>query len=409
MHVSRLLGAVACLALLCPARLLAQVPVSLAGQEPTLHALVESAWQRSPYARTLLARQEEARAGADLAGSWTASPPVLGLAQRSDRWTDKQERRETEVSLAASLWLPSQQARRADLAHAGVAEIASLIALARLDIAGQVRSRLWAAVAAHETEREREDHWRHLQELAQDVARRVAAGDVPRADALLAQQEVSTARMTLVTARRDSKAAMARLSVLTGVVTLPALPHEAPPEGAEPVAVRLQAAQAAERRARAAVAAAPAQANAAPAITLSMRRERDGKFAPSDRSIGIALHIPLVGKQRNRALESAAATQLANASAELALTAATLESELELARSQLLDAEERLAQAELRAAAAQEHTRLFQRAFELGERSLADFLRSRIQHHEAQMAVRQERAALGLARAELNQALGIVP
>lgn len=399
MYVFRLPCAVAGLALLLP----------ICAAATSLHDLVESAWQRSPQARALLARQDETAASRELAGSWLAAAPVLGLSQNHDRWTDQRGKRESEVALSTTIWMPGQKARRADYAQAAAAELDAQIQRARLEIAGMVRARMWAAAAAQEQLLEKEDHFAHLQELAQDVQRRVAAGDLPRSDALLAQQEALTAHAALIAARSNAKAALSRFTVLTGQPTLPPMAVEPAPQSETPAPDRMQAAQTAEQRARAAIAAATVQPSAAPTIAISMRRERDGIGSPNDRSIGLALQIPLPGKARNRPLEAAAATQVAAASAELAQTQAEVDAELALAKARFEDAAESLKVAEQRAAAASEHTRLFEKAFALGERPLPELLRSRIQTHEAQLAARQQRVALGQARAELNQALGIVP
>jgi len=55
------------------------------------------------------------------------------------------------------------------------------------------------------------------------------------------------------------------------------------------------------------------------------------------------------------------------------------------------------------------HTRLIEQAFRLGERGLTDLLRSKILEHDAESAQRQERVAVGLAHARINQALGVMP
>lgn len=408
MHVFRLHLAVAGLAFFLPSLAAAQAGASSARQ-PSLQAMVESAWQRSPEARTLVARQDEAAAAKDLADSWLAAPPVLGLSQRNDRWTNDRGRRESEVALSSSIWTPGQKSRRLQHAQDYAAELQAQLQRARLDIAGQVRARYWQAAAAHATLLEKEDYLQHLQELAQDVEKRVKAGDLARTDALLAQQETLTAQSAVISARGNANAALSRLTVLTGAAALPLAISE-PIASADTLAsARLHAAQLAERRARSAIAAAAAQASAAPTIAFSMRSERDGILGPNDRSIGIALQIPLVGASLNRPLEMAAATQLAGASAELAQTQAEVEAEIVLAQSRLKDAEQALDVAEQRAAAAHEHTRLFEKAFALGERPLPELLRSRIQCHEAKLAVRQQRVAAGQARSELNQALGIIP
>lgn len=56
-----------------------------------------------------------------------------------------------------------------------------------------------------------------------------------------------------------------------------------------------------------------------------------------------------------------------------------------------------------------EHTQLIEKAFRLGERGLAELLRSEVLSHEADVAVNQQQIAVGLARARLNQAFGVIP
>lgn len=414
MHVYRLQRVLAALAML-PAVAAAQVsavpsvPAAMAAQEPTLHAMVDSAIRRSPLVRALDARQEEGQAARDLAASWLAGAPVLGLAQRSDRWTGQDGKRESELSLSAPVWRPGHHSARAALANAGAGELAAQMALVRLEVAGQVRRALWETAAARAAQAEKDDHLRHLEDLAADVQRRVNAGDLARSDGLLAQQEVLAARNDAAAARMRAADAGLRLQTLTGLAA-PAHPApEAIQEDAAPAPVRQQAAHAAEQRALAAVAAANAQPGAAPVVALSVRQERDGALAPRERSIGIALHIPLAGKLRNRPAETAAATQLATASAERAQAEAEASAALALAREQLAYARTTLRDAEQRVTAMQEHTRLIAKAFHAGERGLAELLRSRALTHEAQVALRQQHIALGQAHAAFNQAAGIIP
>lgn len=410
MPVFRLPCVLAALAM-SPVLASAQVSASAiaAAQEPTLAALVDGAVRRSPLARTLDGRLDESQAARDLSASWLAGAPILGLAQRSDRWTDQRGRRESELSVSAPVWLPRQQATRAALADAGTGEVVAHIAWARMEIAGQVRRLLWETAAAREVLAEQEEHLHHLEQLAADVQRRVAAGDMARTDALLAQQEVLAARSDVAAARLRSADTEARFRLLTGLAA-PANPAPEPlVDDAVPAPVRQLAAQATEQRARAAVAAASAQPGAAPTVALSVRQERDGALAAHDRSIGFALSIPLAGTLRNRPAEAAASTQLAAASAELAQAQDQAAQALTLAREQLTQARLSLDDAEQRAAAMLEHTRLIGIAFHAGERGLGELLRSHVVTHAAQVAVRQQRIAVGQAHASLNQALGVLP
>ncbi|WUR13323.1 TolC family protein [[Empedobacter] haloabium] len=377
---------------------------------PTLHALVDAAWQRSPLAQTLLARQHETAAARDVAASWLAEAPSLGVSERSDRWTEQRNRRETELSLSAPVVLPAQHGARRQFAARAGEELDAQLAQARLAVAGEVRSRLWEAAGARAVLAEQTDHLHHLEELAADVDRRVKAGDLARSDALLARQEVLAASADLALARGRAAETLGRFRQLTGAAALPDLqPEPLPAERGDADHAQLRAAQAAEARARAAVELASASRQAAPTVALSLRRERDGVMPGAERSVGIALQIPLSGTLRNRPAEAWAGTQLATASAELALAQASVDTALAVAREQLDHARAALEAASARAALMREHTALFEQAFRLGEKPLTDLLRSRALGHEAEVAVRQQRIAVARAHSQLNQASGVVP
>lgn len=384
------------------------------GAGTTLRNAVENAWLRSIPARTLEARQSEVEAGRTTARSWIAGAPTLGLSQRSDRWTDRGDQRESEISLSAPVWLPGQKAARASLAALSTEELSAQILQARLAVAGEVRIRTWEAAAAQASLAEKRDHLHHLEELADEVQRRVKAGDLARSDGLLAQQAVLAARIDARLAATQASAALARYRLLTGLSDLPPLEPEPlepepPADASEPVNVRLSAARASERRAQAALRLAEATRNAPPSVGVSFRHERQGPMIGPDRSIGVAVQIPIGGKARNRVVEAQARTQIATAAAEAAHARASVESDLTLASEQLANAGAALGDATARAAALQEHTALIDKAFRLGERGLAELLRSRALSHEASVAVHQQQIALGLAHAQLNQARGILP
>ena len=375
----------------------------------TLQQAVDSAWRRAPVARTLEARQDEAAAARGLAGSWLAANPTLGLSQRNDTGASGRDQRESDLSVSTSIWLPHQKRARETLAERSADEVAAHLGATRLEIAGLVRSRLWEAAAARVMLDERQGHVQHLEQLAGEVQRRVKAGDLARSDGLLAEQEVLAARVQVLHARTAAADALARYRVLTGLPELPALEPEPLHETDAPANSRLHAAQASEQRARASLRLAEASRAAPPTVALSVRREDERTLREPARSIGIALQIPLGSAGRNRSIEAQASTVIATAAAEAAQAQASAVADVEVARERLANARLALATADARAVALHEHTALFAKAFQHGERGLAELLRSHALTHEADVAVAQQRVALGLAHASLNQALGILP
>ncbi|EKU81513.1 cobalt-zinc-cadmium efflux system outer membrane protein [Massilia sp. UYP32] len=375
----------------------------------TLKQAVESAWQRAPAARTIEARQDEAHAARDNARSWLASNPTFGLSQRADQGSSERDQRESEISVSSSFFLPGQKSAREALAARSTEEVAAHIGATRLAVAGVVRNRMWEAAAAQVRLEEKQDHLEHLEGLRDEVQQRVKAGDLARSDGLLAEQEVLAARIAVTDARTATLEALARYRVLTGQSDLPPLEPEALAEGKALANPRLAAAQASEQRAQAALRLAAASRSAPPTIALSVRREDERLLQKPVNSIGVALQIPIGTAARNRSVEAQAQTVIATAAAEAAEVQANAEADIEIAKERLANARAALETATARATALHEHTALFEKAFRQGEKGLADLLRSRALTHEADVAVAQQKVALGLAHAQLNQALGILP
>lgn len=408
MRACRLSLCIAGAAIAWPCFATAAPPASPTGAA-TLKSAVENAWSRSALVNTLIARQEETAAARATARSWLAGSPTLGLSQWADRWSSQREQRESEVSLSAPIWLPGQKSAREALAVRSTEEISAQLLQARLAVAGEVRTKLWEAAGAREALAEKEDRLHHMKALSAAVKRRVNAGDLARSDGLLAQQEVHAAEVDLLRARTKAAEALARYRVLTGFADLPSPEPELLREVAEPVSARLAAARATQLRAQAGLRLAEATRGAPPSVAVSLRHERERNLGEPGRSLGIALQIPLGSEARNRPAEALARTEIAAAAAEARQAEASVQSDASLAQEQLANAEAALAAATSRAAALHEHKSLIENAFRLGERGLAEVLRSNALTHEADVAVRQQRVALGLAHAQLNQARGLLP
>lgn len=396
---------------LCMALALALGPALALSQSlpPSLKAAVDAAWQKSPQARTLEARRDEAAAGREAAQSWIAGSPSIGLSQRSDRWTNREGVRETEVSFSTPIWLPPQKSARQVQAQVSTDDLEAQIANARLSLTSEVRERLWAVAAARETLAEAKTHQKHLEAMADEVMRRVNAGDLARTDGMLAQQEALAGKAAVVEAQVKLQEALTRYTTLTGLTDIPAPEPEPIGTGMRDPHPKLLAAKTAVQHAQASMNVVSKSRSEPPTVGVAMRREREGAAADAASSVTFAVEIPIGTSARNRPLEAAARTQMETASAELAQVEATLRADIELARQQLAAAQQALENASSRAALAREHTQLIEKAFRLGERGLAEMIRARTVVHEAEVAEHQQRVAVGLAHARLNQALGITP
>lgn len=375
---------------------------------------LDAAWQRTQAgteAQVALARAEAEQVAAD---SLLAEPPALELGHRSDRWHDNKGARENEVGLALPLWLPGQRSARQAAAEAGqtlarVGEDAD-----RLRLAGEVREAAWTLAGLDAEVAVAEAQLRYLRELAADVDRRVGAGELARTDAIAARAEALAAQSALSEVRERRHAAMARWQALTGLDT-PADPREAEAalaagdDGLPAAHPGLRQAAQAVEHARRGVEVARTDRAAPPELTLSYRREVAESGAAAERSINFGLRVPFGTDARNRPLAAAAQGELAQAQvAELRLRQ-QLAGDLVAARGALDAAAEQAEAARERAGLLRERAQLIDKAFRAGEAALPELLLAASAATQGEAGRARQDAALGLARARLQQVSGILP
>ncbi|MBP0628238.1 MULTISPECIES: TolC family protein [unclassified Cupriavidus] len=379
-----------------------------------LHALFNTAWERSVAFQATEGRRLEAAASRVQADALIAGPPTLGLLHRDDRWTENRGLRESEVQLGVPVWMPGQRAARGDLADAQAAEAEAGAALARLNVAAEVRERVWQLVAAegeHDVLRRRAEIAASLRD---DVRRRVSAGDLARTDLLLAQQDYLAAQGLLADSESRLVDARARLLQATGVSALPQRYDEAAaavgdPAASVPTHPRLEAAQRAVLRSERQVGYLRKSRRDPPEVGVLYRSDRAGGGMPSDQTIGLFVKIPFATDARNLPRETAAQTELMTARAELDRTERIVRAEIDAAQAALSLAGQQLKLTEERSATLSERAALLRKTFNAGEIGLPEVLRAQNQALEAEADLARQRARRGIATANLNQALGVLP
>lgn len=377
----------------------------------TLAAATEAAWQRALQSRESAGQIATAAAERKVAAAFWADTPALELSHRTGDWGNNPGERESEIAIAWPAWLPGQRAAHREVAAAGVEMAAIAAEESRLRIAGEVRELAWRLTVLEAEERGASQQAEQLGALAEDVARRVSARELPRTELLSARSESLDAQNAAWAAREALDAARREWMLLTGLGAV-GDPSEAPPPANAALAieehptVRLAAASASHARAE--LRAARRTPIDTPELRVLYREEVAMEGLPVDRSMGIGLRIPLGGARkapRNAAARGAA--ELAEAAAERAREAQ--QSAVALARAELERAQRRFDAAEVRATLLSERLALLERSYRSGETSLSEILRERYALAAAETAFARDRAAFGLANARLRQSLGLLP
>lgn len=374
--------------------------------QTTLAEAVESAWRRASQSTEVAGQARRAEAERAAASALWSAPPALELGVTRDRQRANGTTRETEVGVALPLWLPGQRAARLGQVDAEISTASAAAEAARLRVAGTVREAA-ADVAMQRAEvASAHAQTRDLRTLAADVERRVAAGDLARADALAANAEYLAAATALAQANQRLQAAELNWQTLTGLKQVPELPQTAPAAQAEHPALRA-AAQRVEL-ARQGLQVARTSRREAPELVVRARHE-SATGESSTRGVGVALRIPFGTASRNEPLMAAAVSELELAEATERELRQQVEGQVASARLAEESARLQLGDQSRRAGLLRERAVLMEKSFKAGETALPDMLRALTAATQAEAEFARSQAALAQATSRLQQALGVMP
>jgi cobalt-zinc-cadmium efflux system outer membrane protein len=382
-----------------------------ARSSPSLREALDAAWALSPAARSADSRRAEVQARERAASSWINGSPSALLAQRSDRFNNNGGFREYEAELELPIWSPGVRgAAQREVAAQRLAFEPQLL-IARLKVAAEVRE-LAASLAVARTERDLAAR-KHSEAkiLAQDVERRVKAGDSARVDGLQAQSLVKQAATGREQADTASTRQLNQWLALTGLLEAPALDEVLPPATA---AVQLghpalQAAQTRVQAAQAKLELSETDKRDPMAIGVGVTRERATFGAAGESSLRVAIKIPFGTDNRNAPRIAAARAELDAAQAELDAAQRQTRGELASALAELDAARRTQASMAERARLGTEVQALVAKSYRLGESDLPTRLRADSEKFEADLSLARARVGLQRAISQLNQALGLLP
>jgi len=375
----------------------------------TLGQALDKAWTRAVQARVAESRMAGAEASREVAESWFAAPPSLGLSETNDRFDNGLGSRERELELALPLWLPGQRRAGSEFARNDRVHAQAGLVAERLILAGQLRDSVWELATTQATAEIARERLQAARQLEADVARRYSAGELARTDLLLSREQALLAEQELQDARLAELRALESLRRLTGLDGLPAEIKESVSTAEVDDHPRLALARAAVEMARARLQVSIEDRRDPPELTLALIRAREDFVAPSRDSVKLGVRVPFGADVRNAPRLAEANTRLIQAEAELLQATVEVESGRNEAFRALAGAEAALTAAVTRAALASERLALQEKAFSLGELDLAEFIRIRASASEARLDLVRAENALNAARARLNQSKGILP
>jgi len=369
----------------------------------------ETAWAKQPEQRGAALRRDAAAAGLRAAERWTPETMALDLSTRSDRWHRNDGTREYEAALSVPLWSPGERAKSQAAAQAQSQAVDALVGAAQWRLADVVREAYWAQQRAHIEQQVAQQRLASAQGIARDVQRRVAAGDLARADAHQADSAVAAAQSALAEAAVAVAQSVQIWVALTGqeVSAGPQEPLPAQlPVAEHPLLRELQAKVDLARRQQE---LASVQTRANPELSLGTTRERDARGARYAQSINVGVRIALGRASASDARLANAGADLLEAQSHLDLETTRIGARIAAARTRVELLEQAASAAQRRAALAGESRGFFDKAFRLGESDLPTRLRIDLEAFEAERQAARSRLEVGAAISQLRQALGLLP
>lgn len=384
---------------------------------PTLAQATDAAWLRAVQAREVQGQTRRAQADRAVADSLWPSPPALELSHRNDRWQTSAGRRETEAGMSWPLWLPGQRRAQGAVADAELGLVQAATLAGRLHYAGLVREAAWSVTGQRVEGDLADTQLRYLQDISEDVKRRVTAGDLAPADALAAQSEVLAARSALLASRQRQGAVRAQWKTLTGLDAVPdavqatvqATVQEEPVGFSADSHPEIRLAELNVERLRKRLDLVAANRRDPVELQLRIRQDVPGRGESAQNSIGVGVRVPLGTAARNEPLQAAALSELDVAETAHLRLRDRLTAEAATAQAAVRSAEQQLEAESQRASLLRERAALIDRSFKAGETPLPELLRALAAAAQADTALARQKVALGLARARLQQAFGIFP
>ncbi len=382
----------------------------LASPTLSLHDLIERTLTRYPDSLVLQAKQVEIEARSKHAKGILPNSPAIGFRNQNDSVMSHRGEREWEAELEMSVWLPGQRAAREAIARDAAAGLIDAREVLHLQVAGMLRDSLWdLSMMMHQSTLAKSRHETALA-LLNDVEKRAKAGDLPRTDIMLAQNEAYQAETALLRAEAEVKHAKFRYKLLTGITNIPesftelqskailADTHPALKDAASKIKVADD-----ERN------LVQVEKRENPSLLLNARTQRGAFDNQSNESVGFKVRIPFDTDVRSAPLLANAEMNYAKNQAESQHLRLMLESAFHEAEHNLEVTRAELEITTKQHANAQENLRLAKKAFALGESDLVNLLRVQALAYEAERAMKQRQIQLQWDTAHYNQAVGEMP
>jgi outer membrane protein TolC len=375
-----------------------------------LSEVLEKTFIRNPMQSTLQSRDVWVTSKKTLAHAMLPSAPAMSVMHQNDALGGGRGEREWQAELELPVWMPSQRDKRLKVADVSSSTLTASRESLKLQVAGLLRDALWSLALSESQLVLATNKLEVANKLQRDVEKRFLAGEVPKTDVMLTQQESLRAEQEHLRAEAEVMHARHRYYVLTGLKEVPAefTEKQSNLSDYQQSPIWLEA-QSKLNLAQTERELAQVEGRENLQVLLNMRSIKGAFDVAANESVGVKLRIPFGGDTRAAPIKAAAEQVVGNALSEQAALQYTLEAAMHEAEHNLEVSRAELVLASQQNTIAEESVRLARKAFQLGETDLVSLLRVQARAFESERIFASQKIQVQWDIARYNQTVGVLP
>lgn len=378
----------------------------------SLKQTVDLATEVYPKLAVAGAMAEEAGALRRRGDSWMPGYPMLYAQYIDDSLSRDRGIKQIQTGIQLPLWMWGQKAAGQQLAEQAAGNAVEFQRALRYEVAGLVREMLWDIRMTESHSHLAKQVYEVSSRLTDTVRLRVEAGDLARADLLLAQSDNLEKLNAYTEAEANLMHARQAFINLTRQERMPAYFDETRSRRTDidEEHPALKAANTAVARAQAELEwVKKSKQGNQPSVMVGTQHDWLERGLARDDSTNLVVQVPFGGSDYNAPFEAEANVRLQQAVSERDLLARQLERSLHEAKHHLLVDQAQLAVAVERKKLAERHFEISRTSFEAGEMELLDLLKIEAAARTAIRDAEQLDIQLKRDTARYNQVVGELP
>lgn len=376
----------------------------------SLASLAEKVYQRLPGKAAEGKYQQLRQANDAVSSTLFAEPVSANLTHFNDAIGSSDGFQEWEGGVDLPLWLPGQKQKQQALSDKLAAELPAYQQQLKLQASAEVRKVIWQVKMAEARLQQTTIAWQIAQKLEQDVESRVAAGDLPTTERLLASSNTLETLSNKIDAQSKLTQQLQTYTLITGESWLPANIEETVAEARDLAQSHPQLLMQDQiiARLQAQMGLAHYDANVNPSLSVGVRRERGDFDEDFNNSLGLGISFAFDDNRFSQIAIAQAGAELADAQVARQTLLRNLTAQLQTKQQQLASSIMQLEVVTKQDKTTQQYYQQQKRAFDLGEINLIDLLRSQVLANKSRSRKRELEIQLQQQKAAVNQAMGML-